>query len=115
MGRKREGRCCASFVSEQFSCFSSPIATAHEQHTPGRGPGSVAYPLLPQGVGLLPAASGECYTRPLATDEEAGLRMKSSLGWKVGQGTQPGPVAMEQLHISISISVVTTRYHYKGV
>ena len=115
MGRKREGRCCAPFVSEQFSCFSSPIATPDEQHTPGRGPRSVAYSLLPQGVRLLPAASGECYTRPPPTDEETGLRMVSSLGWKVGQGTQPGPVAMEQLHISISISVVTTRHHYKGV
>ena len=115
MGRKREGRCCAPFVSEQFSCFSSPIATPHEQHTPGRGPRSVAYPLLPQGVRLLPAASGECYTRPLPTDEEAGLRMMSSLGWKVGQGTQPGPVAMEQLHTVMSVFVVTTRHHHKGV
>ena len=41
--------------------------------------------------------------------------MMSSLGWKVGQRTQPGPVAMEQLHISIGISIVTTRHHYKGV
>ena len=75
----------------------------------------MAYSLLPQGVRLLPAASGECYTRPPPTDEETGLRMVSSLGWKVGQGTQPGPIAIEQLHISISISVVTTRYHHKEV
>ena len=113
MGRKREGRCCAPFVSEQFSCFLSPIATAHEQHTPGRGPGSVAYPLLPQGVGLLPAASCECYTRPPPTDEETGLRMMSSLGWKHRQRTQSGPVAVEQLHIGICICVVTSRHQYK--
>ena len=75
----------------------------------------MAYSLLPQGVRLLPAASGECYTRPLATDEEAGLRMKSSLGWQVGQGTQPGPVAMEQLRTVMSVFVVTTRHHHKGV
>ena len=75
----------------------------------------MAYSLLPQGVRLLPAASGECYTRPLSTNEEAGLRMKSSLGWKVGQGTQPGPVAMEQLHTGMGVVVVTTRHHHKGV
>ena len=80
MGRKREGRCCAPFVSEQFSCFSSPIATAHEQHTPGRGPGSEAISPLPQSVAFLPAAASECDTRLIlrtdmttATSEEARL------------------------------------------
>ena len=101
-------------IYQQFGGLPTVIPP-HEQHTPGRGPRSVAYPLLPQGVGLLPAASGECYTRPPPTDEEAGLRMKSSLGWKVGQGTQPGPVAMEQLHTVMSVFVVTTRHHHKGV
>ena len=35
----------------------------HEQHTPGRGPASVAISLLPQGVGLLPTASSKSDTR----------------------------------------------------
>ena len=76
---------------------------------------------LRQGVGLLPAAGGECYTGLLtlvvttATAEEARLRVEKSCGGKVWKGTQPGPVAVEQLHISMSISVVATRHQHKGV
>ena len=72
-----------------------------------------------QGVGLLPATFRKCYARPLprvvttATDEETGLGVKISEDGKVGQRTQSGPVAVEQLHIGISICVVTSRHHHK--
>ena len=108
-------------VSQHFCCCVT-VATSHEQQAQGCRPGVVANSAPPsQGVGLLPATSRKCYTRLLprvvatATDEEACLGVKISEDGEAGQRTQSGPVAVEQLHISISISVVTTRYHYKGV
>ena len=96
------------------------MATPHEQHTLGCWPGVVANSAPPsQGVGLLPATFRKCYARPLprvvttATEEETGLGVKISEDGKVGQRTQSGPVAVEQLHIGISICVVTSRHHHK--
>ena len=56
----------------------------------GRGPGSVAAPLMRQGVGLLPAASREGDTRERAslitsTGDEAGLGMTCPFTGEAGE------------------------------
>ena len=88
-------------IHQQF-CSSPTVMPPHEQHTLGRGPGSVRIPTLPQGVALLPASINKCLTRRLlvttgttATAEESGLGMMISLPDEVGQRTQPGSIAGE--------------------
>ena len=51
-------------VVETMDHFTALVVIPAEQHTPGRGPGCMATPTVPQGVALLPFAISKCCTAP---------------------------------------------------